>query len=195
MKRKLLMSILMALMLCTKTFIPVLASTNTAELQIEVEKLLTGDKPEVDSTFAFVLESEENTPMPETNTIYITGEGTGSFSPIIYDETQTYYYTLREVNDDKEGYTYDETVYNIVVLVTSDDKGTLTPNVYVYKQSSDLKLDKIAFVNNYTSDPDDQTKPPSTGDITNFYFWFVLAGISLLGLVILTLLTYLKHKK
>ena len=63
-------------------------------------------------------------PMPDGTTATNTAEGTFRFGEITYDAPGIYEYQISEVNDGKEGYTYDSTVYTVIVTVT-DEGGAL----------------------------------------------------------------------
>ena len=66
-------------------------------------------------------------------------DGKGSFE-ISYNEkdiNQTYLYTVSEVNDRKDGYIYDETIYQVEVHVSDDGEGTLIPEVTIHKKGEE----------------------------------------------------------
>lgn len=204
--------LLVSLVTAVVFVLPVCAQNTPAELQLEVEKILTGDKPAKAATFTFELEAVDNAPMPQQDTITITGEGTAQFDTITYTVPEDYQYVIREKQEKLSGYTFDETVYDVTVRVTTDDNGVLTAAVYMEKDGSTGKTDKAVFTNRYKApDPDDNPAPaptptptatpvpsdgtsggtsgtlalPQTGDLFNPYLWGGAGIIALLVLVVL----------
>lgn len=190
--------IVFAFLLCVMAFIATAFSVNAAaspvSLQLEVRAELTGDTPTSPEPFTFVLEAVDNAPMPETNRITIVGEGKSSFPSISYTELETYAYTLREIDGKAEGYTYDDTIYDVTVQITVDDAGNLQVSQYVSEQGSNLKKDKIVFVNQYksedksTGNPTSGTDSVKTGDSTQLGFWLLVGVIALFGLFMVLIL-------
>lgn len=211
MKRMRLFGMICCLMAVAIFALPVYAATEPAVLTLEVEESVTGDTPSGAETFAFVLEGADGAPMPESDTIYITGSGSGCFLPITYTQPGDYSYTLWEQAGNTEGYTYDDTVYEVTVQVTTDDDGQLLISVCAAVEGSDVKSETIAFENQYrsvTSDTDEasdgtnetsgntgktQSDTPKTGDASNFEFWIILGGVAFLGLIV-TLVYSLKKR-
>lgn len=183
-----------ALLLLTASVISPIYSAYAApeptSVQFQVETALTGDVPSSPESFSFVLCAAGNEPMPETNTITISGSGKCSFSPITYSEPGTYLYTIRQCPGEADGYTYDESVYSVTVQVTTDDTDELKLSVYVCEKDHDGKAAEIVFSNHYSSsdagsaehDPG-QTGTPKTNDESSPVFWFCLDGFALLCLI------------
>lgn len=198
-------SVVFALMLFAVSIVSPAYSAHAApepiSVQLEVEAILTGDIPSSPESFSFVLNAVSHDPMPETNTITISGSGKGSFPPITYSEPGTYLYTLRQCPGGTDGYTYDETVYTVTVQVTTDDTGELKLSVYVYEKDHDGKAEKIVFSNHFSyssaADPGEndpgQADTPKTSDESNPVIWLCLEGSALLCLI--WLLTGLTKKK
>ena len=75
-------------------------------------------------------------------------------SYVYTDETGSYEYTVKEVNDGKAGYTYDDTIYTVNVEVTDAGDGnlTVTPKYHSSKAASaDETVEAMTFNNIYTA--------------------------------------------
>ena len=93
-------------------------------------------------------------PMPEgsqseTEMVVIAGEGHTEFAPITFHVPGKYVYTVKELKDGINGYTYDNTVYTVVFTVTqsNDSKETLMVSRKIYKNSAEVS--EILFDNKY----------------------------------------------
>ena len=93
-------------------------------------------------------------PMPEgsqseTEMVVIAGEGHTEFSPITFHVPGKYVYTVKELKDGINGYTYDNTVYTVVFTVTqsNDSKETLMVSRKIYKNGAEVS--EILFDNKY----------------------------------------------
>ena len=64
------------------------------EIPVSVE--LSGEAPSPEETYTVVLQAVDNAPMPENNTLTITGAGTASFSAISYSTPGLYSYTVAQ---------------------------------------------------------------------------------------------------
>ena len=74
--------------------------------------------------------------------------------PIIkYEKSGTYFYQITEVNDQKPGYEYDESIYLITVEVKDDDAGNLTAAIKSVKKNGEEvpEGENIVFHNTYTA--------------------------------------------
>lgn len=151
--------------------LPAPAMAQPVGLTLEVEKVLSGDTPPADEAFSFSLVSLDGGPLPDDPTLVIEGEGTGSFS-IDFSRPGTFHYQLREIAGTAEGYTYDDTVYDVTVVVTSDGLGELSVAVVLSKDGGTAKEPKIVFENTYSNggdpdepvDPDEPDGPDDPGD-------------------------------
>lgn len=157
----------LAVMLVLLLWLTPVSAATSAQLQLEVEKSLTGDKPAQEETFFFLLEPVGDAPMPEEDTVSITGSGKAAFPVITYDAPEDYHYTLREVTGKTGGYTYDDTVYQLTVQVTTDDAGALTATLYLSKEGSEAKADQIEFINRYRASRPDTSEEPEEPDDTD----------------------------
>lgn len=160
------------------------ADDGSVAVRIEVEKQLEGDVPSDAEEYSFVLEGEEGVPLPDRNMVTIIGEGTASFSEIVFVEPGTYRYTARELVGSSEGCSYDPSVYDVEVQVTTDDEGNLSAAVWAVKQGETCKSEEILFVNRYESPVEEEKDEelfgflPTTGDFSHAALG-ILAAIAL----------------
>lgn len=81
--------------------------------------------------FTFVVFEGEEEVVRTVNTAGVAGENgdaqsTFVFPEIKYTEAGTHEYIIKELNEDKAGYSYDDTQYTVKVVVTDNGDGTLT---------------------------------------------------------------------
>ena len=123
--------------------------TPSGSLTLPVEKVLTGRSLSDETTpkFSFVLQGDG-----QYQKIVNDKDGKGSFE-ISYNEkdiNQTYHYTVSEVNDRKDGYAYDTTIYQVEVHVSDDGEGTLIPEVTIHKNNEETPYEgALTFENKY----------------------------------------------
>jgi len=122
----------------------------------------------------------------KTNT---DGEAVLSVSYGAADINKEFEYVLSEVNEQVEGMTYDETVYNIGVIITQGEDGKLIAEVS--KNDATVAQINCAFENIYDKDlgeeggegEDDKPSGPPTGDKAMLMWMFIAmlaAGVTLL---------------
>lgn len=194
-------ALLLCFILLMATTLPVKAAPSPVSLQMEINTSLTGDIPPTPETFTFILEAVDHAPMPENNTVTISGEGKSFFPPINYTDLETYTYTLREINGGTEGYTYDDTIYNVTVQITADNEGKLTASQYVSKQGNAVKEGEVVFENHYkakdhsVSGPTTGTDSAKTGDHMQPEFWMLVNIAALLGLITLLVSSWKNRRR
>ena len=116
-------------------------------------------------------------------------DGHVEFDTLQFDAAGTYTYFLTEKAGTKAGATYDDTVYKIIVTVTKGDsayKATVT-----YEKNGEAYHAVPRFHNWSPGVPVDPNPPepdnPKTGDDSNIMLYSILAGVSLLALILLLL--------
>ena len=79
-------------------------------------------------SFTFKLAAKtENAPMPASDTAVATKDAPQAvFGEVEYDKAGEYKYTITEVNDGKDGVTYDTTPHEVIVTVSKNDNNKLT---------------------------------------------------------------------
>ena len=114
-----------------------------ASTQFAISGIKNVDGTTNPSSFVFALQDGEG---KEIETVTLNNEGTFTFNPITYDKEGTYNYKVVEKKGSSTGWTYDETVYDVTVVVT-DNNGALvaTPTYKV----ADAEKDSIEFTNTY----------------------------------------------
>lgn len=170
-------SLVVAGVLALLLLAPVSATAQPVGLTLRIEKVLTGDVPPSAERFTFALTALDGGPLPDDPTLVIEGEGAGTLS-IDYSRPGTFHYQLRENAGTAEGYTYDDTVYDVTVVVTSDGSGALSVAAVLSKDGGATKEPGIVFENAYSDgggsdqpdspdgpdDPDDPGDPDGPGD-------------------------------
>ena len=118
-----------------------------------LQKELAGDEPPAKAEFVFELKAEDAmSPLPEgatdgTAQTSITGAGTADFGAIRFDRAGSYSYTIRELPGSQEGYTYDESVYRLLVEV-EEQGGALVLTCATMEQNG-KETEEIRFVNRF----------------------------------------------
>lgn len=142
-------------------FAPLAAGEVTVALPVEVE--LTGDPPPAAADFTFRLDARQGAPLPDPATLTLRGAGRGTFAPIAYDAPGTYRYTLYQQAGQAAGYRWDDTVYEVTVLVLRDEEGGLTATVLLARQGAEGKAEGAVFTNGYTApaSPPEVTPQPN----------------------------------
>ena len=143
--------------------------------KIEGKKLLDGKNLE-NEEFTFALYDSEG---KELATAKNDADGNFSFS-VDYTKTGVYNYTVKEIKGNGKGITYDETVYDVTVTVTDDNKGKLTCDTQIKKGQDTAEA--IEFANVYTE------PAPQTGDNMNLTMWLIIAAVSLVLILIIAVL-------
>lgn len=95
-----------------------------------------------------VVTKAKDTPMPEED-IIVRNKATGlfQFGVITYEQPGTYAYEIREVNEGKKGYTYDDAVKTVIVTVTDNQNHELVATVDGVMDSQGNPL--VVFTNEY----------------------------------------------
>lgn len=164
--------------------------------------------PEQDYGEAVQLQTDQTTGLCQA---VVYGEGAAAFPQIAFTQEGSYRFQIREQNDNRSGFTYDETVWTLTVDVTSAADTLQIANA-VYTADGKEPATLPTFVNSYrateetSSNPPAQTpeppqKPlqaagttasadaviPQTGDASRPLVWVVLlalSGIALAGMVL-----------
>lgn len=138
----------------TNEYIPPAVSHNPP-----VNKTVTGDTPASPSAFKFSMKAVSNTagltemPMPEGSsggkkTISTTPGTEKEFGEMQFGTPGTYVYEIAEVDDGKEGYSYDDGVYTLTYTVERKDR-EMTCSLAVTKDGKQVDKAVFAFTNTY----------------------------------------------
>ncbi len=163
----------------------------TTHIEISGTKVLEGRTLAAEE-FAFELYDSNNVKL---QTVKNALGGGFAFAGIAVDAAGEYLYTVREVQGNAKGITYDTAVYTVKAVVTDNLDGTFRVE-YTYQKGTQ-SVGGVSFTNKYTAPipdpvpmPDDRENP-KTGDNASFALWLALlfvSGGALLG-------TSLKGKK
>ncbi len=141
------------------------------------EKNLTG-RDIVNGEFKFTLKDNSGA---EIETVEVK-DGKFQFAALEFTAAGEYLYTVEEVKLNDADVTYDETVYNVKIVVTDDGLATLTPTVTITNKTDGAVAEKIVFNNVYTAPTPEPTPTPNPnppmGDTANIFLWFAVAFIS-----------------
>ena len=140
--------------------------------KIPVELEVKGNAPE--ETYTFTLEKDPApgvpvapvVPVASPSEISVTGSGAKKynleFGEITYDQAGTYVYLVKQTKGNKSYFTYDSSVYRVIVKVEDDRTKPegLTCVYWTGKFNETDKTGRISFVNSYSRG----TNPPGGGD-------------------------------
>ena len=89
-------AVLLLAVLCLTVFPISAMAAGVAEVKIPVSVELSGEKPSPDETYTIILQGEDEAPMPEENTITITGAGKAEFPAVEYAVPGVYTYSVSQ---------------------------------------------------------------------------------------------------
>ena len=118
-------AVLLLAVLCLTVFPISAMAAGVAEVKIPVSVELSGEKPSPDETYTIILQGEDEAPMPEENTITITGAGKAEFPAVEYAVPGVYTYSVSQQPGKLENGHYDNTVYYVKVTVTNGESLSL----------------------------------------------------------------------
>lgn len=156
-------------------------TTDGIEVVLDGLKTMTG-RDLTEGEFTFELYETNDSWFEISGAITATNGADGSFSfpAIRFEEAQTRYYLMKEVNGGQtiDGVTYDDTIYCIIVDVTDNGLGQLEYTLDICT-SEGTPVEEVTFENSYVE------PPPETGD-TNISMWVALMAISCGAIVTIT---------
>jgi hypothetical protein len=140
--------------------------------KIPVELEVKGNAPEETYTFTMERDSEYSSvpvaPVASPSEISVTGSGAKKynleFNEITYNQAGTYVYLVKQTQGNKSYFTYDSSVYRVIVKVEDDrtKPAGLTCVYWAGKLNETDKTGRISFVNSYSRG----TNPPGGGGDT-----------------------------
>lgn len=164
-------------------------TTTGTTVAFTAEKVLVGQKLEA-GQFQFLLTKTgvDGQPDVEIETAVNQADGIIRFRPIAFtqaDMGNTYRYTIREVAGEKNGYTYDESVYTLTVEILDNGDGTLQTKTDISKttKGSQSAASELKFVNQFKA----KEKPsiPGTGDDMTADLFIGMGALSFAAVLIL----------
>lgn len=154
-----LIGLLLVFVLCTAMFAPAAFADPAGEtlklpVTVELERELSYKNDHQITIEAL----DDNCPMPDGSadgkyTMTITGADTKEFPDITFTRVGIFNYKVTQKDLQKEGWTFDDSVYTVVVTVTTDGQGNKTMTVALHKEGVDEKPEKVLFTNKYTAKP------------------------------------------
>ncbi|MBO5210306.1 MAG: VWA domain-containing protein [Clostridia bacterium] len=141
-------------------------TVDPTDIVIEAEKDLTGAELKGDD-FTFQLFDKDGNLIESVKN---DKDGKVTFSKLNITEAGTYVYTIKELNGNAKGITYDATEYTVTVNVKDGGKGLF--EVEIIYSNAEGEVDKAVFENTYTP------HISQTNDSTNAIAWFMLMIIS-----------------
>ncbi|MDO4854283.1 MAG: FctA domain-containing protein [Coriobacteriia bacterium] len=152
----------------TASFTNKYSATGTLDgaTNLKVEKNLEGRDWIDGDEFTFKIEAlTESAPMPESDTVTVTGSDASSFGDIAYTKPGTYKYQVTEDVPEAKigGVDYSQAVYQVVVTATDNGDGTLkvesvkaqTKDDSGTEQTGELTpVETMVFTNTYTASYD-----------------------------------------
>ena len=140
---------------------------HTAPVSLDVQKILditSGDAEVPKSGFLFeaYVADQSFAPVDNTADLTVRSDATGRARfAATYNRTGTFYYVVKEKDEGRSGWTYDDTEYHVTVVVTDDGTGDLSATVTTVKAGSTEPITgMLTFTNRY--DPTDATVDLST---------------------------------
>ncbi len=152
------------------------ADSKTVAVDVRQEFTKTGTNAAVNETFNYEMTpNETGNPMPagsaaDKYVFPITGSNTASFS-LTFVHAGIYQYTVKQAaTTPQNGYTYDASVYTLIVNVSNNSQGGLETLVQLKKEGELSKPTEMLFTNAYqpkASDPAIMVDPPVRKTVTN----------------------------
>ena len=115
----------------------------------------------------------------DDGTVKNGADGTIDFGAFTFSAEGDYVYRVTEVNEDKAGYSYDDTTYTVVFHVSDDPaQGALVATREIYKgtaQDDTARVDAVTFANTYHPEAAPATAAFSgTKSVTNEHGGFTM---------------------
>lgn len=156
-------------------------TADAVDVVLEGSKTMTGrELDEGEFTFELYETNESWFEISEAITVTNDADGSFSFPAIRFEEPQTRYYLVKEVNGGQriDGVAYDDTIYCIIVDVTDNGLGALEYTLDIATSKGE-PVAQVLFENSYVE------PPPQTGD-TGIAVWVALMSVSCGAIITLT---------
>ena len=156
---------------------------NPVEVPLTAIKTMDRKTP-ADKAFTFKLADKDGKTLERVQNL---GQSV-TFTPLVFDKSGTYTYTISEVKGLNRKIKYDASVYTATIEVSKDGEGNYQAEVSYQKGTTDYEgTPKFA---NYT-----KTDNPTTRDMFLMGLWVSLLVLSFAGLVVLAVIWFKKRKK
>ncbi|MDO4620122.1 MAG: Cna B-type domain-containing protein [Lachnospiraceae bacterium] len=160
-----LLAIILCISICSAAAVSAASADSIASATIPVSVTVGGNEGTAESdipeeTYTFVLEALGDAPLPEQQTLTVTGAGGDAFT-IQYQHPGVYQYTLKqdvsaltgEKSSCHDRGRYDTTVYYVTVTVTNTDGGSFGVTVSAHKGGPEEDKTDTEFDNRYDPVP------------------------------------------
>lgn len=122
----------------------------------QIIKTITGDTPTSNKTFTFNITANANNPsgatLPTSTSATLTGAGSTRFGNITFSKAGTYSFEIKETKGSDSGYTYDESVWTLTVVVADDNSQLKVSSATYFKNGTEVKGAEAAeFANSYST--------------------------------------------
>lgn len=169
-----------------------------------IKKQFSSNEPDEKEHFEFLIKSQESTaPMPGQSDaaeykIEIYGSGTIKTPEIIFSKEGKYIYSVSEINKGLTGYEYDDSVYTIIVEISSIGNIMQVKSIILSKEKNNNIYDdinEIVFVNAYKNNTYPSPDIPKMTDESNQNFYTGLLIISLAGIIVCAVFIFKTRKR
>lgn len=181
------------------------ADSNKIDVEIPISLVETENADKIKDKFNFKMESVLKTsPLPRDSIVKCGYMERNSFI-ISFDNVGTYRYTIKQVKGNNKYISkYDDTVYNIEIIVYRKSDGNLNSIVKAIKGNSTTKPDEISFLNKVTNiekedgfsnDKKSGFEGIDTGDKVAIILWAVVLIVALVATVFFLVLRRRRDKE
>ena len=125
------------------------AAEYKCEATLPVEVREEGSDIPQGTEYTVRIKALDEAPIPEEDRVTITGEGKAELGPITYTVPEDYCYEVWQEADDRDHFTFDDTVYTVTVRVTNTQEGGLEAQIWAIREGEEAKSDEIVFENRY----------------------------------------------
>ena len=139
------------------------------KVDLFAEKVLNGRELK-EGEFVFELKDADG------KTVLISSnldDGSVTFKDLKFTKAGEYKFTVSETKGSVNGIIYDNTVYNLVVIIKDEDGQLEIADATATKAGTNEEVDELIFTNTY-----DPTKNPQTGNSLNLPMWMAIMLIS-----------------
>ena len=113
------------------------AAEYKCEATLPVEVREEGSDIPQGTEYTVRIKALDDAPMPEKDSVTMTGEGKAELGPITYTVPEDYCYEVWQEADDRDHFTFDDTVYTVTVRVTNTQEGGLEAQIWAIREGEE----------------------------------------------------------